>query len=57
MGDQAVNIIWILGAIVLVGSALLTRRLPRGKILIMTLQWAVVVAALWLSIILIRRYF
>jgi len=44
--DQAMSGIWYLLAIVLVGSALLTRRMPLGGMMRMALLWAAIFAIL-----------
>lgn len=44
--DQAMSSIWFLLALVLVGSALLVRRLPAGGIIRMALLWVVIFAVL-----------
>ena len=41
-GDTAVNLLWAIGALVLVGSALVARRLPWAK------TWRM--AAIWIAI-------
>ncbi len=46
MGDQAASTIWYVLAIVLVGSALLGRRLPMGSVMRMALLWVAIFAAL-----------
>jgi aspartyl protease family protein len=44
-GDQAVHFIYLLGCIMLVGSALLVRRLPIAQALKMFLAWVLIFAA------------
>lgn len=45
-GDQAMSSLWYVLALVLVGSALLARRMPMGGMLRMAMLWAVIFAAL-----------
>jgi aspartyl protease family protein len=44
-GDQALNFIYLLGCLVLVGSALLVRRAPIGQTIKMALAWVLIFAA------------
>ncbi|SMF76684.1 retropepsin-like aspartic protease family protein [Allosphingosinicella indica] len=44
-GDQAANFLWLLAAIVLVGSSLFSRRLPFGSVLKMLLSWVLIFGA------------
>jgi len=44
-GDQAINFIYLLGCLVLVGSAFMVRRLPLGQSLKMLLAWALIFGA------------
>lgn len=41
-GDSAVSIVFILGALVLVGSSLLVRRMPARSMLRMAVVWALI---------------
>jgi crotonobetainyl-CoA:carnitine CoA-transferase CaiB-like acyl-CoA transferase len=46
--DRAGEVIWLLGGMVLVGSALIARRhMPRGRMLMMALVWVVIFAILF----------
>ncbi|MET0250126.1 MAG: TIGR02281 family clan AA aspartic protease [Sphingobium sp.] len=45
--DQAMSSLWYVGAIVLVGSALVARRLPMNAVLRMALLWIGIFALLW----------
>jgi len=42
--------LWIVLALVLVGSSLTLRRLPKGNLLKLVLIWAGIFAGLWLAI-------
>ena len=44
-GDQALNFLYLLGCLVLVGSALMVRRLPLGQSLKMVLAWLLIFGA------------
>jgi aspartyl protease family protein len=44
-GDQALNLLYLLGCLVLVGSSLAVRRLPVGQSLKMMLAWGLIFAA------------
>jgi aspartyl protease family protein len=46
-GDQALNFVYLLGCLVLVGSALVVRRLPIGQTLKMLLAWGLIFAAIF----------
>jgi aspartyl protease family protein len=46
-GDQALNFIYLLGCLVLVGSALMVRRLPLGQSVRMVLAWLLIFGALF----------
>jgi aspartyl protease family protein len=48
-GDQALNFIYLLGCLVLVGSALMVRRLPFGQTLRMVLAWLLIFAAAFVA--------
>jgi aspartyl protease family protein len=48
-GDQAINFIYFLGCLLLVGSALLTRRLPLGQAAKMMLAWLLIFAAAFIA--------
>jgi hypothetical protein len=50
LGDTAVSVIWIILAIILVGSSLTLRRLPKGNLLRLILIWVVIIAGLWLAV-------
>ena len=51
-GDRAADLVWALGALVLVGSALLARRLPVKRLGLMALAWiAIFIAALGLVVL------
>jgi aspartyl protease family protein len=47
-GDQALNLIYLLGCLVLVASGLMVRRLPLGQSLKMVLAWLLIFAAAFL---------
>ena len=44
-GDQALNLVYLIGCLVLVGSGLLVRRAPIGQTLKMALAWVLIFAA------------
>jgi len=44
-GDQALNFLYLLGCLVLVGSGLMVRRLPLGQSVRMVLAWLLIFAA------------
>ena len=44
-GDQALNFIYLLGCLILVGSSLMVRRLPLGQSLKMVLAWLLIFGA------------
>src|SRR5688572_9773135 len=48
MSDDAASLIWALGALVLVGSALAARRVPFARAWKMALLWLAIFAALFL---------
>lgn len=48
-GDQALNFMYLLGCLVLVGSGLLVRRLPLGPSLKMMLAWLLIFAAVFIA--------
>ena len=48
-GDQALNFLYLLGCLTLVGSGLLVRRLPLGQSLKMTLAWLLIFGAVFLA--------
>ena len=48
-GDQALNFIYLLGCLVLVGSSLMVRRLPLGQSLKMILAWALIFGAAFVA--------
>jgi aspartyl protease family protein len=48
-GDQALNFIYLLGCLVLVGSGLLVRRLPIGQSIRMVLAWLLIFGAAFLA--------
>jgi aspartyl protease family protein len=48
--DQALNLIYLFGCLVLVASSLLVRRLPIGQTLKMMLAWALIFAAIFAMI-------
>jgi aspartyl protease family protein len=54
--DQALNLVYLFGCLLLVGSALLVRRLPLGQTLKMMLAWALIFAALF-AVIALRHDF
>ena len=43
-GDNAVNLVWTIGALVIVGSALAARRLPLAKAWTLALAWIAIFA-------------
>jgi len=47
-GDQALNFLYLLGCLVLVGSGLMVRRLPLGQSVRMVLAWLLIFAALFI---------
>jgi len=46
-GDQAINFIYLMGCLVLVGSALMVRRLPLGQTLKLALAWVLIFGAVF----------
>lgn len=48
-GDQALNFLYLLGCLVLVGSGLAVRRLPLGQSLKMVLAWLLIFSAIFLA--------
>jgi aspartyl protease family protein len=48
-GDQAINFLYLLGCLVLVGSGLAVRRLPIGQSLKMVLAWLLIFGAMFLA--------
>ena len=48
-GDQALNFLYLLGCLVLVGSSLMVRRLPLGQSLKMIAAWALIFAAAFIA--------
>jgi aspartyl protease family protein len=48
-GDQALNFLYLLGCLVLVGSGLAVRRLPLGQSLKMVLAWLLIFGAFFLA--------
>lgn len=50
MTDIAANSLWIVMALVLVGSSLALRRLPKGKLAGMVLLWVAIFGIAWLGI-------
>jgi aspartyl protease family protein len=48
-GDQALNFLYLLGCLVLVGSGLAVRRLPLGQSLKMLLAWLLIFGAFFLA--------
>ena len=48
-GDQAVNFIYLIGCLVLVGSALMVRRLPLGQTVRMLLAWLLIFATAFVA--------
>ncbi len=54
--DQALNLVYLFGCLLLVGSALLVRRLPLGQTLKMILAWALIFAAMF-AVIALRHDF
>lgn len=48
-GDQALNFIYLLGCLVLVGSSLMVRRLPLGQNLKMILAWSLIFGAAFIA--------
>ena len=48
-GDQALNFIYLIGCLVLVGSALMVRRLPFGQSVRMVLAWLLIFAAAFVA--------
>ena len=44
-GDNAVDLVWAVGALVIVGSALAARRLPLAKAWKLVLAWVAIFAA------------
>lgn len=48
-GDQALNFLYLLGCLVLVGSGLLVRRLPLGQTLKMVVAWLLIFGAAFLA--------
>jgi aspartyl protease family protein len=56
-GDQALNFLYLLGCIVLVGSGLLVRRLPLGESLKMVLAWLLIFGAAFIAFTLKDDFF
>lgn len=54
--DQALSLVYLFGCLLLVGSALIVRRLPLGQTLKMMLAWALIFAALF-AVIALRHDF
>jgi aspartyl protease family protein len=50
---MAANSLWIVLALVLVGSSLALRRLPKGKLLAILLVWVAIFGIAWLGILLV----
>jgi aspartyl protease family protein len=48
-GDQALNFLYLLGCLLLVGSGLAVRRLPLGQSLKMVLAWLLIFGAIFLA--------
>jgi aspartyl protease family protein len=48
-GDQALNFIYLLGCLILVGSGLLVRRLPLGQSLKVVIAWLLIFAAMFIA--------
>jgi aspartyl protease family protein len=48
-GDQALNFIYLMGCLILVGSALMVRRLPLGQTLKMVLAWGLIFGAAFVA--------
>jgi aspartyl protease family protein len=48
-GDQALNFLYLLGCIILVGSSLMVRRLPLGQALKMVLAWLLIFGAAFIA--------
>jgi aspartyl protease family protein len=48
-GDQALNFIYLLGCLVLVGSGLLVRRLPLGQSVRMVLAWLLIFGGVFIA--------
>lgn len=55
-GDQALSLVYLIGCLVLVGSALIVRRLPLGQTLKMMLAWVLIFAAVF-AVIALRHDF
>jgi aspartyl protease family protein len=51
-GDQALNFLYLLGCLVLVGSGLMVRRLPLGQSLKMALAWLLIFSAAFVAFLL-----
>jgi aspartyl protease family protein len=51
-GDQALNFLYLLGCLVLVGSGLMVRRLPLGQSLKMVLAWGLIFGAVFIAFLL-----
>lgn len=49
-GDQALNFVYLLGCLILVGSGLVVHRLPIGQTLKMLLAWSLIFAAVFAAI-------
>ena len=45
--DRLAGMIWLLGGLILVGSALIARRLPARRMLGLALMWVGIFAAFW----------
>jgi aspartyl protease family protein len=56
-GDQAINFLYLMGCLVLVGSGLMVRRLPLGQSLKMILAWSLIFGAVFIAIALKDDFF
>jgi len=53
--DQMANVIRLLLSLVLVGSALVVRRLPQGRIFALAATWLAIIVALWALVLALQK--
>lgn len=54
LGDILVQSLWFIMAMVLVGSSLAVRQLPRGHLVRLVLSWVVIFSGGWLLVLAFR---
>jgi hypothetical protein len=52
--DILAQSLWFVMALVLVGSSLALRRLPRGNLIRLVLIWIVIIGGAWLLVVAVR---